>query len=140
MVAWPSDVATKLQSAPSCLLGVADGLRQAARRNKMLIHLPIIIMTSLHPIAIADAVPKFDIARECQGEGGTIELQKRCADDETQARNQLQTEWLQFSPRAKAQCSGETGADGNSSYVEFLTCLEMERDMKIEGEANKTSK
>jgi hypothetical protein len=61
-------------------------------------------------------------------------------DHETQARNQLQTEWLQFSPRAKAQCRGETGADGTSSYVEFLTCLEMERDMKIEGEANKTSK
>jgi hypothetical protein len=30
----------------------------------MLIHLPIIILTSLHPTPIADAVPKFDIARE----------------------------------------------------------------------------
>jgi hypothetical protein len=32
----------------------------------MLIHLPIIILTSLHPTLIADAVPKFDIARECK--------------------------------------------------------------------------
>ena len=31
----------------------------------MLIHLPIIILTSLHPTPIADAVPKFEIAREC---------------------------------------------------------------------------
>jgi hypothetical protein len=103
----------------------------------MLIHLPIIIMTSLHPIVIADAVPKFDIARECQAEGGTTEMLKRCVDDETQARNQLQTEWLQFSPRAKTQCSIESGGDGTSSYVEFLTCLEMEKDVKLEREANK---
>jgi hypothetical protein len=32
----------------------------------MLIHLPIIILTSPHPTPIADVVPKFEIARECQ--------------------------------------------------------------------------
>jgi hypothetical protein len=106
----------------------------------MLIHLPIIILTSLHPMAIADAVPKFDIARECQGEGGTNGMQKRCAADETQARDQLQTEWIQFSPSAKAQCNKETSMDSTPSYVEFLTCLEMERDVRTEREANKTSK
>ena len=105
----------------------------------MLIHLPIIILTSLHPIAIADAVPKFDIVRECQGEGGTKEMQQRCVDDEMQARNQVQAEWIQFSPSAKSQCNQETSTDGTPSYVEFLTCLEMERDAKIEREA-KTSK
>ena len=35
----------------------------------MLIHLPIVILTSLHPVTIADAVPQFDIVRECRGEG-----------------------------------------------------------------------
>ena len=29
----------------------------------MLIHLPIVILTSLHAIPVADALPKFDIAR-----------------------------------------------------------------------------
>jgi uncharacterized protein YecT (DUF1311 family) len=106
----------------------------------MLIHLPIIILTSLHPIAVADAVPKFDIARECQDEGGGKEMQKRCADDETQARDQLQTEWIQFTPSAKIQCIQETSMDGTPSYVEFLTCLEMERDVRVEREAKKTSK
>jgi hypothetical protein len=108
--------------------------------NNMLIHLPIIILTSLHPTPIADAVPKFDIARECQGEGGNKEIQKRCADDETQARGQLQTEWTQFTPSARSQCIQETSMDGTPSYVEFLTCLEMERDVRIEREARKTSK
>jgi hypothetical protein len=106
----------------------------------MLIHLPIIILTSLHPTAMADAVPKFEIARECQGEGGTKEMQQRCADDEAQARDQLQTEWIQFTPGAKSQCLQETSMDGTPSYVEFLTCLEMERDARVEREASKTSK
>jgi len=101
----------------------------------MLTHLPIIILTSLHPIAVADAILQFDIARECQAEGDAIETQKRCVDDETQARTQLQTEWSQFSPRAKAQCNGETSAGSAVSYVELLTCLEMERDVKLEREA-----
>ena len=105
----------------------------------MLIHLPIVILASLQPIAIADAVPKFDIVRECQGEGGTKEMQKRCADDETLARNQLQTEWTQFSAGAKTQCNQETSMDGTPSYVEFLTCLEMERDVSAETKANKKS-
>ena len=52
----------------------------------MLIHLPIIILTSLHPTPIADAVPKFEIARECEFEGGLKEDLKTCVTDETQAR------------------------------------------------------
>jgi len=94
----------------------------------MLIHLPIIILTSLHPTPIADTAPKFDIARECQF--GSKEEQKRCTDEETQARDQLQTEWIQFTPSAKIQCIQETSMDGTPSYVEFLTCLEMERDVR----------
>ena len=96
----------------------------------MLAHLPIIILTSLHPTPIADAVPKFDIARECQFEGGSKPMQERCATDERQARDQLQTEWAQFTAGAKAQCYEETNTDSTPSYVEFLTCLEMERDVK----------
>jgi hypothetical protein len=96
----------------------------------MLAHLPIIILTSLHPTPVADAVPKFDIARECQFEGGTQEMQQRCTADESQARGQLQTEWAQFAPGAKAQCYEETNTDSTPSYVEFLTCLEMDRDVK----------
>jgi hypothetical protein len=105
----------------------------------MLLHLPIVILTSLHPIAIADAVPQFDIARECQAEGGTKETEQRCTNDETQARDKLQAEWVQFNPSAKRQCKEEASMDGTSSYVELKTCLEMDRDARIEREAG-TSK
>ena len=98
----------------------------------MFIHLPIIILTSQPPTPIADTAPKFDIARVCQSEGGSNEEQKRCAADETQARDTLQTEWTQFTPSAKKQCNEEANIDNTPSYVELLTCLEMERDVKKE--------
>jgi hypothetical protein len=98
--------------------------------NKMLAHLPIVILAALHPMPVADAMPKLDIARECKFEGGIQPTQESCASDETQARNQLQTEWNQFGPDAKKQCYEESTTDNISSYVELLTCLEMERDVK----------
>ena len=98
----------------------------------MLIHLPIIILTSLHPTLIADAVPKFDIARHCQFEIGSNEDQKGGAGAETQARDTLQKEWGQFTPSEKSICTQEAVGDHISSYVELLTCLEMERDLKQE--------
>jgi hypothetical protein len=96
----------------------------------MLVQLPIIILASLHPIPVANEVPKFDIARECQAEGGTKDMQERCATDEKQALDQLQKEWATFAPSDRTQCYGETAVDGTPSYVEFLTCLEMARDVK----------
>ena len=90
----------------------------------MLIHLPIIILICLHPTPIVDAVPKFDVAWECQFEAGSKEELDRCVTDETQAREQLQTEWAQFTSSAKTQC--------NQENVELQTCLEMERNVKKE--------
>jgi hypothetical protein len=96
----------------------------------MLIHLPIIFLTSLHPIAVANTVPKFDISLECQSEGGTKAMLDRCADDEKQALKQLRAEWPQFVASDVRQCTEETNIDGSPSYVELLTCLEMARDVR----------
>ena len=98
----------------------------------MQVHLPIIILICLHPTPIADAVPKFDIARECQFETGSKEELNKCAADEAQAREKLQTEWIQFTPSEKSMCTQEADGDGISSYVELQVCLEMERDVKQE--------
>jgi hypothetical protein len=107
---------------------------------EMLIHLPIVVLASLHPVAVADTAPKFDIARECRSEGGPPETQQTCAADEAQAYGELQKEWIQFSARARVQCNGEAGSDITASYVELLTCLEMERDAKAERDAAMKSK
>jgi hypothetical protein len=103
----------------------------------MLLHLPIVILTNLHPIVVADGPPKFDIARECRSEGGSTNMQQTCVSAEKRALDQLQQEWMQFSPISRMQCNSETNMDGTASYVEFLTCLEMERAQRI---ANKTRK
>jgi hypothetical protein len=101
-----------------------------AWRTEMLMHLPIVILASLPLTTVADSAPKFDIARECRSEGGSATIQEQCVTDETQARDQLQPQWIQFSRRDKAVCMGETSVDGTPSYVELLTCLEMARDVK----------
>jgi hypothetical protein len=96
----------------------------------MLNPVQLFLFASLPFIAIADSVPKFDIARECRSEGGSQAMLEICAEDEAAARDQLQPLWFQSSAADKASCAGETSMDGTPSYVELLTCLEMARDVK----------
>jgi hypothetical protein len=99
--------------------------------------MPIIILTSLYATPVGDTMPKFDIAQECQFESGSKEEMNKCTTDETQAREQLQTNWSQFTPGEKIECSKEASAGGISSFVELQTCLEMERDV-AQARAGKT--
>lgn len=96
----------------------------------MLLHLPIVLLASMPLTPVADNVPEFDIARECRSEGGSQAVLERCTAQEAETRTQLQTQWIQFSPDDRSVCLKETSMDGSPSYVEFLTCLEMARDVK----------
>ena len=95
----------------------------------MLLHLPIAILAAFSPVAISDAVPKFDIVRECRFEGGSTVEFDRCSDDESAALRQLETEWAQFVGVDRKQCFATATIGGVASYVELLTCLEMARDL-----------
>ena len=94
----------------------------------MLLHPPIVILATLSPVAVSDAVPKFDIGRECRFEGGSTADIDRCSDDESAALRQLETEWAQFTGVDKSTCLAVATAAGFASYVELLTCLEMARE------------
>jgi hypothetical protein len=96
----------------------------------MLIHLPIVMLAALPFSKIADNVPNFDIGRECRSEGGSKDMLDQCTADEAHARDQVQSQWVQFSAHDKTVCIRETSMDGSPSYVELLTCLEMARDAK----------
>jgi hypothetical protein len=104
----------------------------------MLIPVSMLILASQLVIAVADDVPKFDIARGCKidsasafdpnaGLNATI---KRCVDDEQLAKDQLQTQWSGFANSDRVMCTretvGEKGDDSSTppSYVELLTCLQ----------------
>jgi hypothetical protein len=95
----------------------------------MLLHLPIAILVAFSPVAVSDAVPKFDIGRECRFEGGSTADINRCSDDEGAALRQLETEWAQFVGVDRRQCVATATIGGVASYVELLTCLEMARGL-----------
>ena len=95
----------------------------------MLLHLPIVILATLSPIAVSDTVPQFDVARECRFEGGSVQNIDRCAQDEAAALKQLNAEWTQMGAD-KSTCLSATTTGGFASYVELLTCLEMARDAR----------
>jgi hypothetical protein len=99
----------------------------------MLLHLPIVIMATLSPVAVSDTVPKFDIVRECRFEGGVTVEVDRCSDDEGAALRKLQEAWAQFAGADKRNCIAATTVGGFASYVELLTCLEMARDIRSSG-------
>jgi hypothetical protein len=100
----------------------------------MLLHLPIVILATLSPVAVSDTVPKFDIVRECRFEGGSTVDFDRCSQDEAEALEQLKANWAQFTGVDKSTCHSVATVGRLASYVELLTCLEMAR------EANNTDK
>ena len=95
----------------------------------MLLHLPIVILATLSPIAVPDSVPTLDIAKECRLEGGLSEAFDRCVRDETDALKQLQAEWSKVTGVDRSSCVAEAAVGGFASYIELLTCLEMAGDL-----------
>jgi hypothetical protein len=96
----------------------------------MLLHLPIVIMATLSPVAVSDTVPNFDIVKECRFEGASSVEYGRCSNDEGSALQTLVQGWARFAGADKKSCVAMTMVGGFTSYVELLTCLEMARDSR----------
>jgi len=105
----------------------------------MLVHLPIVILAALSPIAVSDTIPKFDIAKECRFESETSSNLDRCSRDEANALEKLRAEWPQFAEADRRACLVEATVGGFASYVELLICLEMARDVANENNGNSRS-
>jgi hypothetical protein len=104
----------------------------------MLVQFSMIALTSQLVIAVADQPPKFDIARGCKVDSASAfdpnasmdATIKRCMDDEQQAKDKLETQWLGFVNADRVMCTSE--AIGNKadadvtppSYVDLLTCIQ----------------
>jgi hypothetical protein len=96
----------------------------------MPISISTIVVGSHLIVAVVDQVPAFDIARSCKldtaATAPTVDQSlKNCADDENRARQELTSQWSQFSASSKAQCIPLEGIGGDPSYVSLLTCLQM---------------
>ncbi len=100
----------------------------------MLIPFSMIVLASQLVVAVADDVPKFDIARGCKIDStaafdlnaGLDETIKRCVSDEQKAKDQLETQWSGFGSSDRTMCLGSATNDSAvpPSYVDLLTCLQ----------------
>jgi hypothetical protein len=102
----------------------------------MPISISMIILSSQLVVAVADQVPKFDIARSCkldQAATAGVSVDQplnRCIGDEQQAQQQLERQWSKFPTANRAQCSSFEVIGDTPSYVSLLTCLQMDRIAK----------
>jgi hypothetical protein len=100
----------------------------------MLLRLPIVLASMLSPVAAPEAVPKFDIVKECRFEGGSTTAFDRCSVHEATALKELQNTWTQFSATDKATCIASATIGNLASYVDLQVCLELSRDVKTESD------
>jgi hypothetical protein len=97
----------------------------------MPISFSMIILSSQLVVAVADTVPKFDVAKSCKldaaaSAGLSISQPiKNCMNDEQQAQQQLASQWSKFSASSRASCTANESVGGVPSYVSLLTCLQM---------------
>ena len=85
-------------------------------------------------MAVVDKVPDLNFQPICRESGpanlaGKDDIQT-CLKDEGAARDALAKQWSQFESADRTRCVRLSTTNGSASYVEVLTCLEMDRDAK----------
>ena len=83
-------------------------------------------------VAVSDTVPRFNVEPSCKGgldSPGLNERYSRCISEENEARKKLEGGWSRYPAGDRATCA-QTAGVGAGSYVELLTCLEMDADVR----------
>lgn len=83
-------------------------------------------------IAVADAVPSFNVEPTCRGGLSNPSDNARftqCLAEEAKAKATLQANWASFPAGDRGVCATTAGM-GTPSYVELLTCLQMDADAR----------
>jgi hypothetical protein len=85
-------------------------------------------------IAVVDKVPDLNfepICRDAAGQGlGLKDESAICVEDEKAARGELGRKWSEFESADRARCIRLSTLNRAASYVEVLTCLEMNQEAK----------
>jgi len=95
---------------------------------------PAMLVGSQLLIAVVDQVPDLNFEPICRN-GAAQSLTGKddrevCMQDERAARDQLAKAWSAFAPPDRARCIRISTMDRATSYVEVLTCLEMDLAVK----------
>lgn len=95
---------------------------------------PALMMGAQLTIAVAEAVPSFNVEPSCRaaarGEAGIKQDMSVCLDDEKAARDELAKEWSGFAPNDRGLCTRLAATGGSPTYTELLVCLQMSRDAR----------
>ena len=98
----------------------------------MLLSLAVVTLGSQPMVALADEVPTFDVRATCRAESQDdpgAGVAATCMPQEQNARETLASQWTQFAPQSRTNCTQEQfGA--TRSYVELLTCLQIAKEVK----------
>jgi hypothetical protein len=80
-------------------------------------------------VALASAVPTYDVEKSCQAASEATQDDsgyKGCLDDEKVAKERVAKEWSNYSATTRQECTANQGDDEGNSYVELMTCFEMQ--------------
>ena len=109
------------------------------------IHLALAALLLAAPAAVAaETVPTLNTAHTCKGASldglstRNARLQNaerqsdydRCMTSENAARSTLARDWQSFPAADRSQCTRTAQMGVSESYVQLLTCLELERDAR----------
>jgi hypothetical protein len=107
--------------------------------NKSEIAVSAVIILAVASTALAKdgGPPKLDIEYACHASVAAISVSLgetsndfgACMDDEKEARAQLEKDWAKYPASDKAACI--LPKEYIPAYVEWLTCLEMDRDVRV---------
>jgi hypothetical protein len=93
----------------------------------------IAIALTTSAAAAQSRVPELDLRATCRPlADNDFSMQidtQRCLKTEHEARAKLSNEWSQFKAKDRDLCTQTAKMGGVHSYVQLLTCLELERDV-----------
>ncbi|SDR60071.1 hypothetical protein SAMN05519103_06641 [Rhizobiales bacterium GAS113] len=90
-----------------------------------------VLLVAQTALAEAAQPPRFNInstCRQAQPLTGDKSVYQSCVSEENQARKKLTKTWSTFKSSARRSCVQETEIGGAPSYVDLLTCLQLDKD------------
>jgi hypothetical protein len=89
-------------------------------RSTMSLHVAALVFAGMAAAYARVDVPNFDVRPSCR-ESTVLD----CLAQEQIAHKVLMEKWLQFEEQDKTRCAEEAKYAGAPSYVEWLTCLQI---------------
>jgi hypothetical protein len=107
-----------------------DIMKCVHKGRSVMVLFPAMLVGGHLLIAVVDQVPDLNFQPLCR-DGAPQNLGVKydsaiCMHDESTARDQLAKAWSGFAPADRARCIRMSTMDRTASYVEVLTCLEMD--------------